>query len=508
MSQTIGSTVTDVGADVPNAIYNKTFFSDPINGNTKTGDGSQAKPWGKLSEIWAAHLFDGTDKIAGKIHSGDRLCLLTGNHGPLKITAYGMFTVANKDYITIEAVSGARPIVEGLKIQGLKDNVHIQGVDDNTCRKWAFRGLVVQSPPGVTADTRDELIYANQSENIVIDNCTVYSRLDLLKTVDEWSNLSATCGIFFTNCTKYTVSNNTVKNVMNGMAIHGKSALVNGNFIDYTANDGIDVGASQVVISKNKITNHYGHWNGADKLHPKGFHHDAIQIWTNADDAETRDVTVDSNTVIYSTGAYFQDDLVTSMPRGDITLGEDYWQGISVFNDGKPKFNMTITNNIVVAAAFHGISFAGVDSLLIAHNLVIDQSSKRGLWLGVFVKDDATHSSPTNVLIENNICNVLNVIPGMTVRNNIALLPSKTHHDYLFPAVSPVPTIIVKDPSTLFVLMNLSTGQFDFKLKAGSPAIGKGILDANVPIDILNKQRAKNSKDGLTTDIGPYVYVP
>ena len=450
-----------IGAPLPGPTQNA-FYVDPVNGSM-TGDGSMANPWRTLQEVWTSKLINGVDQSSGVVHAGDVIYLLTGNHGALDISPYrGSKKVANTDYITLEAAPGHRPVMNSIRF--------------TTCAKWIVRGITFENPPVMT--TKPSLIYAGKCTDIILDSNTICSAENAVEwTPEEWPTLCAEFGINFNVVRRATVSNNTIKAVHNGITLRGSSLLVTGNTIDYFANDGIQFSSSDTIISHNIVSNHYGLWHD-------GYHHDGMQGWTAYDETFTTNVVIDSNMVLASTGAY------STIPAAPTGAGDDYMQGISIF-DGVWD-HLTVTNNVVTAAAYHGMSFYCPNDSVIANNIVIGKSSTYTSWLGIF--KSKTGINPTNVIVRNNIAEKFSLLEtGVAFDHNLTFVRSgPVWQRDAIPVINPLETFVTYQPSLAL---------FDFRLKLGSPAIGTGSALNAPEFDILSIPR-----NPLQMDMGAYAY--
>ena len=265
-----------------------------------------------------------------------------------------------------------------------------------------------------------------------------------------------------------------ISNVENGITITGDSIEAVNNTVDYFANDGIQFTASNSVISRNRITNHYGRWNN-------GYHHDGMQGWTAWDEPNTKNVVLDSNIVMASTGVY---PAIPAVPTGE---GDDYIQGITIF-DGKWD-NVTITNNVVAAAGYHGLSLYHATNSQILNNTVIQQCPKFGSWLGVF-------GTSKNVIVRNNIAHTI-AFPetGVLSDSNLALTTSWQSWQKTIP--------VVTNPSAVFAKWSPKTATFDLRLAPKSFAIGRGNKKTFAPRDIVYVNRNPQK-----VDLGAYTFVP
>ena len=453
------------GAGTPKAPVH-VFYSDPVNGKM-SGDGSRAKPWGSIQQIVAARLINGQDKTSGKVHAGDLLYLLNGNHGELALAPwYGKF--ANTDFITIQAAPGHRPVISGLLAQ--------------SCSRWVIRGLTIQGP-SVRRWPTISIVQLNSVDNFIVDNNTIYSEADATRwTPVDWSTKSFHYGLNIDG-KRSSITNNHISNVENGVCISGDSIRFSANQIDYFANDGLDFSSSNTVISHNVITNHYGQWHN-------GFHHDGMQGYPASGETSASNIVIDGNSVMASTGKY------VTIPAHPTGTGDDYLQGISIF-DGVWS-NLTITNNVVANSTWHGLSFYGVSNAVIANNTLIKQGAAGTEfvpWIGVFNRKDGTPSS--NVAVRNNIASSFNIsTAGVVDDHNISFLTKNNG----WSDVSSNKT--VSDPTKIFVKYDPANASFDLNLKKGSPAIGAGLLLHTPTTDILGRPRL-----ATRVDDGAYVYV-
>jgi hypothetical protein len=192
-----------------------------------------------------------------------------------------------------------------------------------------------------------------------------------------------------------------------GLAVFADNMLVTGNEIDHFGDDGIDYGASNILITKNYIHDVMD-WN-------IGAHTDGMQGYPGrpvppATSVTFKNVVIDSNMVIRQTD-----------PKLPFAT---YLQGIDAF-DGDWA-NLTVMNNVVVTSACWGIGFASVHGGKIINNTVVSDGliplpCKPGVTVG-----DKTHDGlPSNdVIIRNNIANALNIYslnPTITMDHNICL---------------------------------------------------------------------------------------
>ncbi len=440
------------------------YYVDPINGSMN-GDGSAQRPWSTLAAVVSAGLINGQNKASGVVHAGDLIYLLSGDHGSVNLSQYtGSFV--NTDFITVQAAPGNTPVLEQLIATGIA--------------KWVFRGLTITNPNGPANASSVFLSRFSACNNILFDRNTIYSQANVNNwTPSDWAALSFR-GLAI-DANSATVTNNIVKNVLTGIGVSGDGVIFRGNVVDYFADDGIDFQTSNSILQYNVVTNHYGQWNN-------GGHHDGMQGWTLTSDVYSN-VLIDSNFILASTGAY----PAIPQPTG---LGDDYLQGLSIF-DGDWS-NLTVTNNVVGACAYDGLSLYGIANSVIENNTVINVGSDPDAltWLKV----GAQPGYPvTNVTVRNNIANTfqLDRSGGVVDDHNLTF---NNGYDNMWSKVST--NLFVADPTTVFVQYHPATSTFDFNLIKGSPAIGAGTATNAPTLDIL-----KRTRNPLSIDIGAYMYV-
>jgi parallel beta-helix repeat protein len=402
------------------------YYSDPVNGSM-ANDGSQAHPWGSLSAMVAAGKLP--PATGATVVSGDQILLLSGNHGSISLNS-----AANADFISIQAAPGQTPVLSGITIYG---GSH-----------WAFDGLTIQNLNNANYTFGVRYI----GDNFIFTNGTILSQADVSAwTQADWRQKALYSAINGQgNC--LAITNNTIRNVAFAVGVGGSNVLVRGNTIDHFGDDGIDFAQgtdtgtiSNIEISRNSITNNLDLGDGN--------HNDGIQGWVLNGTTGTN-VLIDSNLVIN---------------QADSTLPwTGLMQGISEFDgawDG-----IQISNNVVIAAAYHGISIYGVHNATIINNSVFGNyvapnGDVNKSWIGVF---DSSTSQPVNVVVRNNISSMYTLVgTGVTSDHNV----------------------LTTTPETIFVQFNRTTFQYDLRPAPGSVQLGYGSTQLAPTYDITGAQR-------------------
>jgi hypothetical protein len=413
------------------------FYCDPVNGSTPTtskdvgkGDGTQEKPWGTFESVIKARLINGADRTKAKIHAGDTVKLLTGNHGKI---SFQSDEYKNTAEIIVEAGEGEAPVISQLSTKFSKN--------------WTFRGITFQRPSDSTGPGF-MLFRGIEVTDYNVEQCRFQSIEDATVWTDsDWETRCAQYGLWLSG-TNITAVDNNFYAIENCVYVEGDQILVDNNRIEFFLNDGIEHCASNLKITRNRITDQY---NLASNI----FHHDGIQGWS-LKGIHQKNIVIDSNFVARSTGKY-----KTIQP-----ISSAVFQGISIF-DG-PFSKVTISNNVVMASASHAIALYGCTDSVIERNTVIYQgiTPLKPCWIGVFVgKPKWGAVVPKNITVLRNIAPTYALTPtGVNLENNFSFkAPGKPYQ---------TATTIV-DPSKTFVKYVPETAVFDLTIRDDSPAAGK-----------------------------------
>jgi Right handed beta helix region len=492
------------GCATPPSTFRHVWYFDPVHGKTQAvgGNGSQASPWNNLNALiqpqpgYAYPLLTSapyaqspgpgqpavwkTGAKAGPIAPGDEILLMSGNYGNVGISIWNA-EIANSAFVTVAAAPLQTPVLTSLYI-------------GNT-NAWAFRGLKLQSLQPAAFSGR-ALLQVNDggatfpTSNIVFENLTISSQ----DNVSGWSKAqwvaNARGGVFFrgttgttTKCISLTASH--ITNVRNGAGIAASQVLFSNNQIDHFGDDGIDYAASNLAITHNFVHDNLDLGDGN--------HEDAMQgqagfLPPGATVNHFQNVLIDSNRIVRQTD-----------PRLPFPT---YLQGIDAFD--ADWTNVTVTNNVVITSACHGITFASIHNGLIANNTVVEDGlvSTPGCVAGVFA-GGATHqgSLSSNTAVRNNLTSRLSVDTrnsGLTADHNVAMCCAGPEIAWYVNGVvqynSKVGTyangniIDAGGTKAEFVNFNPATLTYNVLLKSGAQAIGAGTA-AGPTIDILGVKR-------------------
>jgi hypothetical protein len=492
------------GCAIPMPTFRHVWYFDPVHGKTQAagGNGSQVSPWNNIQALVQAQpgyayplltsapyyqapipgqpAVTTTGPNAGPIAPGDEIVLMSGNYGDLWLNIWNA-PISNSDFITIAAAPGQTPVLTSILVAGTN--------------KWVFSGLKVQSLQSA-ARSGNALVEVKDggatlsTSDIVLQNMTISSQ----DNVDGWSKAqwvaNARSGFFVmssaggsnTKCVSFTGSH--ISNIKVGSVITANQTLFSNNQIDHFGDDGIDYGASNLVITKNNIHDNLDIGDGN--------HEDAMQgvIGTLAPGVAInhfQNVLIDGNLVVRQT------DPELSFPT--------YLQGIDATNSDWT--NVTVTNNVVVTSACLAISFSSIHNGLIANNTVIEDGlvSTPGCAAGIIVGTATYLGEPSsNTAVRNNLASRISVDnrnSGVVADHNVGVSGASPQFNWYVGGVAQYygkpgiydngNVIDVGGVSSEFVNFNPATLTFNVMLKAGAQAIGPGTTAGAV--DILGVTR-------------------
>jgi hypothetical protein len=260
-----------------------------------------------------------------KVKGGDTVLLLSGWHGALRIAAG-----YNEQPITIAATEGSKP--------------ELASVEIGEGKNWTIRGLTISpslAPAPLQKRPRELVMLgergSEQSENLVIENCFVYSVPD----TSNWSGRDwvekPSSGIWLgRHGRRHVARNNYVMNTRFGIVLCAPECVAEGNVVANFSADGLRVTRDGQIAQYNVIKNNFvGSRDGDDN------HDDGIQVFLfNVGTGTVRDVVLRGN-------------IIVGREREGLPYPNGL-QGIGCF-DG-PLVRFLVESNIVCVSHFHGIS--------------------------------------------------------------------------------------------------------------------------------------------------------
>jgi Right handed beta helix region len=493
------------GCAVPPTTFNHVWYVDPVNGKTVSagGLGTQAAPWNSLQAVFSASrgykypllttapyvrnpttgLFSpGPD--AGPIQPGDEILVMSGNYGDIEIGSQYGGVNNSPAFVTIAASPGQAPVLTLLYIMASSGFV-VSGLKVQSLGAGRIP-LVSINSAGPTHPTSNIILH---NLNVSSADPSVYATWTQAQWVANTRVGVSAKGSNNTTCVAVADSHITANHF--GLEVFANNMLVSGNEIDHFGDDGIDYGASNILMTRNYIHESMDWKNGA--------HMDGMQGYPGA----FTNVVIDSNRVIR------QADPNLPFPN--------YLQGIDAF-DGDWT-NVTVTNNVVVTSACWGIFLSSVHGGRIVNNTVVADGliPQPGNCKPLVVVGGKTHQgSPSNdVIIRNNIANGLNIDntrPNMTMDHNICLgingkcqivtyVNGKLDWGTVKPGMHGDHNLIdARGASGMFVNFDPAKFVYDLRLRPQAPAIGVGNPAEAPRVDHTGAPR------GSRVDVGAYQY--
>jgi len=278
----------------------------------------------------------------------------------------------------------------------------------------------------------------------------------------------------YTSC--ISVSGSHIQNVHLGAILAANNSLFTNNVIDHFGDDGIDYAASNLAITHNTLHDNLDMGDGN--------HEDAMQGQNGPLGAGVvynafSNILIDSNLIARET-----------VPNNPFPT---YLQGIDAFDEDWT--NVTVTNNVVITSACHGITFTSIHNGLIANNTVLND----GLFpvpgcIAAINVGGASHEGrvSTNTVVRNNLTSQLNIdtrITGLVPDHNVVLCcgPGPFISWYVNGVVQ-----YLSQPGTYmngniidtegakgeFINFNPATLTYTVLLKSSAQAIGAGVAGA------------------------------
>jgi hypothetical protein len=490
------------GCAVPSPTPRHVWYIDPVKGKTPAagGNGSQTAPWDSLqgvlsfrfpsgyprpllSSVPYFHVVNGkqvyvADQIGNPpVQPGDAIMLMSGNYGDIVIGDFNAPTI-NSDFVTVEAAPGQVPVFSTL------------GIDRTN--KWVFDAIKVQSLLGANGNFQPLVSLLDQGaafpttdiifENMQIssaDNTAGWSQAQWLAQSrtgisERGSAGNGANGEPYTTC--ISVAGSHIQNVHLGAILAANNSLFTNNVIDHFGDDGIDYAASNIAITHNTLHDNLDMGDGN--------HEDAMQGQNGPLGAGVvynafSNILIDSNLIIRET-----------VPNNPFPT---YLQGIDAFDEDWT--NVTVTNNVVITSACHGITFESIHNGLIANNTVLNDGlfSVPGCIAAINLFG-ASHEGlvSTNTVVRNNISSQLNVdtrIPGLVPDHNVVLCcgpgPFITFYVNGAPEYLSQPgtymngnVIETQGAKGEFLNFNPATLTYTVLLKSTAQAIGAGVAGA------------------------------
>ena len=409
------------------------YYCDPINGSMNN-TGTQNSPWESLQDVFSAKK---------TFNSGDVIFLMTGAHGSPFMTG------THSDYVTIKPLSGESPVISSIQVE--------------SASYWAFDGLTFSTNGSGGSFARDYMFLTKDNATYLkIENCT----FSCAENSSSWSKAD-----WYSNSEDAVIirgdnvifNNNTIKNTYFALQIEGDYAEVRNNLIDNFGADAIRALGSHAVYENNIIRDAYVEDYGIN-------HDDGIQMY----DKDNVAAGVIDDVIIRNNKIFNFADPITQAMVDDNLVGYSM-QGI-IITDGHTE-NVVVENNLVVSDHYHGITLTGAINCKIQNNTVsktptsYNPTVEASPWIQI--KNDKQGNGST----------------GNIIRNNIATkFTPWTYDEAANTAENNIVATATDAPNVYADYVN-----FNFNLKAGSPAIDAGVNTGLTATDIDGNLRSVGS---------------
>ena len=316
-------------------------------------DGSSARPWRSLSEVFEHET----------LPPGDTVHLRTGYYGTLKIN-----NRQNKGTVTITAVDGHVPRFAAIYLAASSH--------------WHLRGLSISPSHGDVEIHKSAVTIQSNSQDITLEDATVMSVPDISAwTAADW-NQRAINGIA-AGGTRIVLRGNRIRNVNHAIIMSGTRSVVENNLIENFSGDGIRGLGDHTAYRGNTIKNCY-------KVNDN--HDDGFQSWSRGPDGksgggEVVGVTLSGNQIIN-----YED---PDQPFRCALQGIGLYDGMYV--------DWVIENNVVVVDHIHGITVMGARNVRVLNNTVIDPNRTKPGPPRITITRHKNGTQPENNFIVNNL---------------------------------------------------------------------------------------------------------
>lgn len=354
-----------------------------------------------------------------QIQPGDHVVLLPGDHGAVQVSKYtNPELVGATAWIWLDFQAGAK--VETLSVSDVSS--------------WLVTRAEVSAPSATLASF-------NGASNMVLADSHLYTVKDASAwTASDWMNVASN-GISVRNGSCVALLRDQVKNTRFGIAISSDAlarpdtsvkVLALGNEVANFSGDAMRVVATDVTVQGDYLHDVYVSEADGDPNHDDG-----LQMWA-LNGATFDDIVIDGNWVEESTDP--------ARPFQNTLQGIDDFDGVNT--------NVKVTNNVVIASAYHGISLYGAQDSLIDHNTVANPTSN-GFKTWIMVNDTKGNAPSKNVTVTNNAAT------QFTLASTTVNLVSTND-------------VVVANPASVYTTFDTAKMLFDLTPKQGSVLDGTG----------------------------------
>ena len=403
------------------------WFVAPIGATiTAVPVGSENDPFATVAAAFAS----------GKVKGGDRVLLKDGDHGAVLLR-----NLAFSTQVTIMSQNGRSAHLESVLINDGVRNLRLFNLRVWPSDPTKAPGYLVQSAPATS--------------DIVIEGLVLSSGKDAPKFMDwdaaKW-NTRRFSGIRLDGPRSSALRNRIIA-LYSGISLGGDDSKATGNVINGYNGDGLRGLGSNNVFTANRVFNCVD----TDDNHDDGF-----QSFAGASGV-IRGLVLDRNVIIEWTGA-------ANHPL------RCRLQGIGLF-DGFYD-DLTITNNLIAASQYHGISVYGTRRAKIINNTVVHGDGITSVTPYIMVTNHKSGAPSTDVLVANNI--------AMSIRGTASVA---NRVEFRYNSVIGTPGAVFENPFA-----------FDYRPKSTSGFIDTADSTVAPSRDLLNQPRPS----GASPDRGAY----
>lgn len=322
-------------------------------------DGTRDNPFGSLDSAFKS----------GKVKSGDRVILLSGEHGN-----FNPYMLGFDSPVTIMAETPKAARLAGAFINTGSGPFIIKDVSF-----WPDDPKTFSSQ-----HVKPILMVRSDAKSVILESVEFRSSVDAENymnwTSTDWTDRALVSATDI-RAPGSKILNSKFVGLKYNVVVSGADALVEGNVVEGFSGDAYRILGDRNVLRKNIAFNNF-------KI--DDHHNDGIQSWapSNVDGSSVSGLRIEGNTFIEWRGD-------SSHPlRGKM-------QGIGLF-DGYFD-DLVIENNVIVSSMHHGISVYGARGAVIRNNTVVhsDGLAQSYPWIGIFSHKNGTPSK--SVSIVNNL---------------------------------------------------------------------------------------------------------
>ncbi|MEN8187565.1 MAG: right-handed parallel beta-helix repeat-containing protein [Bacteroidota bacterium] len=342
------------------AVFATDYYCDPVNGKN-SNDGSKSNPWNTLESIF---------KDGKQFEAGDKIYLLTGDHGDVTITG------ENTKYIKIIGAQDHKPIVNSI----------VFGTDSAKASRWEISNV------SISGTSKNELVFIhNNSSKIRLISNNIFCEDHTKSGVNIQGSICK-------------FENNFIHDITTAFIVSGQKNQIRNNRIEFFSSNAIEISGDYNLLEYNLIK---------ESINSKA--NNAVLITSNP----IKGNILRGNTIINFVKPNRKEiGLMNGIYGENVNITESIFENNIVISNGENGIalsgeinNSKIVNNTVVNPYF-GLEFNG--------------SKKINTALAIKITGN---ENSNNVVIRNNLVNnfVFDKIIGLADHN--LTLPVNVH-DY------------------------------------------------------------------------------